>query len=328
MALPVIEKKDSGTDERATRILVVDDDQDGLYILRTYLTKQLKYEVHTAMDGEEALAKAEEILPDVMLLDVMMPKLSGFEVCKRFKDSPEGRYTPVILLTAKSELMSKIEGLDCGADEYLTKPYDISELGARIRSMLRIKQLNDELRLMNRQLEELSITDELTKLYNRRHINRKLEDEYRRATRYKRPLSCLMFDADHFKSVNDTYGHSFGDIVLKEIAQIIMDTARTVDVCGRYGGEEFILLLPDTEMDRATIVGERIRQKVEAHEFKNEEHSIRRTISVGLSALPDARIKDEFALVEWADKALYEAKQTGRNKLIVYSHLKEYEQGG
>jgi diguanylate cyclase (GGDEF)-like protein len=308
--------------QRPTRVLVVDDDQDGLYILRTILTKQ-QYEVHTAADGEEALAKAEALVPDIILLDVMMPKINGFEVCKRVKATPEGTYIPIILLTAKSELMSKIEGLDCGADEYLTKPYDIKELTARMRSMLRIKQLNDELREKNKQLEELSVTDELTKLYNRRYINRKLEDEFRRATRYKRPLSCLMFDTDHFKSVNDTYGHSFGDIVLQEIARIIMDTARTVDVCGRFGGEEFILILPDTEMDRAAVVGDRIRKSVETHEFRNDQHSIRRTISVGVSALPDPIIKDEFQLVEWADKALYEAKQTGRNKMIIYTDLEE-----
>ncbi|MBX7150514.1 diguanylate cyclase [bacterium] len=312
--------------EKKVRVLVVDDDEDGLYILKLLLTK-MKYEVHTAKDGEEALQKAEALVPDIMLLDVMMPKLNGFEVCKRVKATPEGMFIPIILLTAKSELMSKIEGLDCGADEYLTKPYDMSELTARIRSMLRIKQLNDSLRQANKQLEELSVTDELTKLYNRRYINRKLEDEYRRAARYKRPLSVLMFDADHFKSVNDTYGHAFGDIVLKEIAKIILDTARLVDICGRFGGEEFILILPDTDIDRSFIVGDRIRKNVETHEFKDAVNSINRTISVGVAAIPDDRITDEFQLVEWADKALYEAKQTGRNKVILYNEVAEYKNG-
>jgi len=310
--------------EKKTRVLVVDDDEDGLYILKLLLTK-MKYEVHTAKDGEEALYKAEALVPDIILLDVMMPKLNGFEVCKRVKSTPEGMYIPIILLTAKSELMSKIEGLDCGADEYLTKPYDMSELTARIRSMLRIKLLNDSLRQANRQLEELSVTDELTKLYNRRYINKKLEEEFRRAFRYKRPLSCLMFDADHFKTVNDTYGHAFGDLVLREIAAIILETARTVDICGRFGGEEFILILPDTEIEKAQIVGDRIRRSVENHAFKNEQHSILRTISVGVSALPDDHIKDEFQLVEWSDKALYVAKTTGRNKIIMFTETEEYK---
>ncbi len=309
--------------KRQTRVLVVDDDEDGLYILKLLLTK-MKYEVHTARDGEEALQKAEALVPDIILLDVMMPKLNGFEVCKRVKASPEGMYIPIILLTAKSELMSKIEGLDCGADEYLTKPYDMSELTARIRSMLRIKGLNDSLRTANRQLEELSVTDELTKLYNRRYINRKLDEEFRRATRYKRPLSLLMFDADHFKSVNDTYGHAFGDVVLRDIARIILDTAREVDICGRFGGEEFIAILPDTELDRALIVGDRIRKNVESHEFADGHHSTRRTVSVGIAALPEDSIKDEFELVEWADKALYHAKTHGRNQVVSHKDLPEF----
>jgi diguanylate cyclase (GGDEF)-like protein len=310
---------------RQTRVLVVDDDDDGLYILKLLLSK-MKYEVHTAKDGEEALHKAEALVPDIILLDVMMPKLNGFEVCKRVKATPEGMYIPIILLTAKSELMSKIEGLDCGADEYLTKPYDMSELTARIRSMLRIKQLNDSLRNANKQLEELSVTDELTKLYNRRYINKKLEDEFRRAQRYKRPMSCVMFDADHFKSVNDTYGHKFGDLVLKEISAIIQETVRLVDICGRFGGEEFIAILPDTDLDNALILGERIRKKVEAHEFKDENHTIHKTISIGISSAPDELIKDEFQLVEWSDKALYHAKNNGRNKVVLYTELDEYKE--
>ncbi|MCB0833209.1 MAG: diguanylate cyclase [Bacteroidetes bacterium] len=311
--------------KKPVRVLVVDDDDDGLYILKLLLSK-MKYEVHTAKDGEEALYKAEELVPDIILLDVMMPKLNGFEVCKRVKATPEGMYIPIILLTAKSELMSKIEGLDCGADEYLTKPYDMSELTARIRSMLRIKQLNDSLRTANRQLEELSVTDELTRLYNRRYINKKLEDEFRRAIRYKRPLTCLMFDADHFKSVNDTHGHKFGDVVLKDISKIIHDTVRLVDICGRFGGEEFIALLPDTDQENAITLAERIRKKIEMHEFRDGDIMIHRTVSVGVSAVPDDLIKDEFQLVEWADKALYEAKGTGRNKVISHSDLQEYKE--
>jgi two-component system cell cycle response regulator len=320
----MVDSGDEKNEKRNTRVLVVDDDDDGLYILKLLLSK-MKYDVHTAKDGEEALQKAEALVPDIILLDVMMPKLNGFEVCKRVKATPEGMYIPIILLTAKSELMSKIEGLDCGADEYLTKPYDMSELTARIRSMLRIKQLNDSLRNANKQLEELSVTDELTRLFNRRYLNRKLEEEFRRAVRYKRPLSCLMFDADHFKSVNDTYGHGFGDIVLRDIAQIILDTARLVDICGRFGGEEFLAILPDTNIDDARIVGERIRKKVEDFEFKDEHHSIHKTISVGIASLPNDSVKDEFQLLEWSDKALYEAKMSGRNKVVVYTELEEYK---
>lgn len=312
------------TDEKPIKVLAVDDDEDGLYILKLILSK-LKYEVHTAKDGQEALEKADALVPDIILLDVMMPKIDGFEVCRRIKSTPEGQYIPIILLTAKNELVSKIEGLECGADEYLTKPYEMGELTARIKSMLRIKQLNDNLRHANRQLEALSITDELTKLYNRRHINKKLDDEFRRATRYHQHLSCLLMDADHFKSVNDTYGHAFGDVVLKEIAAILFETAREVDVCGRFGGEEFIALLPNTDLDRAFIVADRIRKKVENHTFTHEGTSIKRTVSIGISALPDPHIKDEFQLVEWADIAMYAAKTQGRNRVVKFTDTEEYK---
>ncbi len=311
-------------EDKKVKVLAVDDDEDGLYILRLILSK-MKYEVHTAKDGEEALEKADALIPDIILLDVMMPKINGFEVCKRIKRTPEGQYIPIILLTAKNELVSKIEGLECGADEYLTKPYEMGELTARIKSMLRIKQLNDTLRHANRQLEALSITDELTKLFNRRHINKKLDDEFRRATRYKHHLSCLLLDADHFKNVNDTYGHAFGDVVLREIAAILYDTAREVDVCGRFGGEEFIALLPSTDLERAFIVADRVRKKVEAHPFEHEGTTIHRTVSIGISAVPDDLIKDEFQLVEWADIAMYAAKTQGRNLVIKYSDTEEYK---
>ncbi len=317
-------KVDQDGELRKVRVLAVDDDDDGLYILKILLAR-MKYEVYTARDGEEALKKIETLEPDIVLLDVMMPKMNGFEVCKKVKANEDLGFIPIILLTAKSELMSKVEGLDVGADEYLTKPYDVQELSARIRSMLRIKQLNDKLRNANKQLEELSITDELTKMHNRRFINKKLDEEFRRSIRYSRPLSCLMFDADHFKSVNDTYGHSFGDIVLKDIARIIMETVRLVDICGRFGGEEFIVLLPDTDLKNGVFLADRIRKKIEEHEFKDATISIRKTTSIGVSCVPDDKIKDAFELVEWADKGLYFAKMNGRNRVVAYNEVPDYK---
>jgi diguanylate cyclase (GGDEF)-like protein len=185
--------------------------------------------------------------------------------------------------------------------------------------------LNDNLRHANRQLEALSVTDELTKLFNRRFLNKKLDDEFRRATRYSHFLSCLMMDADHFKTVNDTYGHSFGDVVLKEIAAILFETAREVDICGRFGGEEFIALLPNTDIEKAFIVADRLRKKIEEHNFVHEGTTINRTVSIGISALPEELIKDEFQLVEWADIAMYAAKTQGRNRVIKYSDTEEYK---
>lgn len=315
------------------KVLIVDDDQDGLYILNLML-KKLEYVVTTASDGQEAVDKTREIDPDIIIMDVMMPNMNGFEACEIIKSDPRGKFIPIILLTAKDELTSKIEGLDVGADEYLTKPYDIGELTARIRSMLRIKQLNDALLDANVQLEELAIKDELTSLYNRRYINKRLKEEFKRASRYSDVMSFMIIDADKFKNVNDTYGHGFGDLVLKRIAAIIHESIRDdVDVGGRYGGEEFIVISPKTNLESAGVLAERIRSTVESSEFKDDQHNIRMSVSIGVSELePGNRqtnpkfIQDEHELVDWADKALYVAKETGRNKVVKFNEIDEYKE--
>jgi diguanylate cyclase (GGDEF)-like protein len=225
--------------------------------------------------------------------------------------------------TALDATENKVEGLEAGADDYITKPIDFAELKARLNSMLRIKRLQEELEERERQLLEanerlryMSQTDGLTGLDNRRHLEERIDDMFEHAKRLNEPFACVMCDIDRFKSVNDTYGHQAGDAVLKQFAKILRSELRQIDRAGRYGGEEFMLLLPGTVLDAAVTFSERVRKQVESHTFTFESSTIRRTASFGVSAWPHPRIKHCDGLVRAADDALYVAKETGRNRVI------------
>ena len=226
------------------------------------------------------------------------------------------------MLTAQGSTTDKIASLTAGADDHLTKPFNESELGARIYACLRTKALQDELRDKNRQLEEvlsrvevLAVTDPLTQLYNRRHFEILIENEFATTARYKSPASCLMIDVDFFKQVNDQYGHRAGDKVLKEIAQIIKSCLRKVDTVARWGGEEFVVLLPRTEKEYALIAAERILTAISGHSFADINKQI--TVSIGIASMPDPSIDSSEKLVDASDAALYEAKGSGRNRIII-----------
>lgn len=303
------------------RILVVDDNQDNLDVLATRLRFR-GYEVDTATQGEEALERVERNTPDLILLDVMMPGLDGFEVARRIKSDPSLPFIPIILVTARTATQDKVAGLDAGADDYLTKPINFAELEARVRSMLRIRELQHELEEKNRALAKLSISDGLTGLFNHRHMQEVVHDEFERAKRTGEPLSVVMFDFDHFKQVNDTYGHQVGDRVLQEMAGILQRTAREIDKLGRYGGEEFIVVLPDTDIDDARIFAERVRTRVENHPFASgQTEPIRLTISAGAATYPHPAVYNPRTLIHRADQALYAAKAQGRNRVVCYTQL-------
>lgn len=225
------------------------------------------------------------------------------------------------MLTAKDSVIDKVAGLEAGADDYLPKPFDENELNARIYVRLRTKSHQDELHRKNRQLEDmltrvetLAIIDSLTGLFNRRRFEFIISNEFKRASRYQSPLSCLMIDIDHFKSVNDAFGHQCGDIVLKEIAQLIQANIREVDTAARWGGEEFIVLSPNTEKGNVRQVAERIVKSVSLHTFTGLGQ-LQITVSVGISGLPDPFIDSEEKMVHAADLAMYEAKKKGRNRI-------------
>jgi len=311
-----------GGGKEPVRVLVVDDLPDNVEILRARLESR-GYAVATAADGEEALASVHADPPQVILCDVMMPGIDGYEVARRIKQDASLPFIPIILVTALSDTDNIVQGLNTGADDYIAKPYHFQELEARVRAMLRIKRLQDELDLKNRELEvankrlkKLSITDGLTELFNHRHVHELLRDEFERSRRSQEPLAVAMIDLDRFKQVNDTWGHPTGDIVLFETARILRETAREIDMVGRYGGEEFIAILPNTGLDEAAHFAERVRQAVEAHLYRDEDTEIRMTCSSGVASFPAPGIEKPEELLKSADEALYMAKESGRNRVV------------
>jgi two-component system, cell cycle response regulator len=299
------------------RILVVDDHEDNVELLRARLEAR-GYRVEAAMDGQEALDKVFASPPDLILLDVMMPRVDGIEVVRRLKGTADLPFIPIIMQTALETTEDKVEGLDAGADDYITKPINFAELEARVKSLLRIKALQEELANANARLLKVSQTDGLTGVDNRRHIEERLTEMYQHAARLAEPLACVMCDVDHFKSVNDTYGHQAGDAVLKQVAEILRDSAREIDRVGRYGGEEFIILLPSANVEDAVAFADRVREAVAERDFAYDGGTVRRTLSAGVSAWPHPDIRHQEALVKAADDALYVAKARGRNRVIAY----------
>jgi two-component system cell cycle response regulator len=264
------------------KLLVVDDHEDNVEVLRARLEAR-GYEVQGANDGQAALDMLEKWIPDLILLDVMMPKVDGLEVVRRVKANDKLPFIPVIMQTALDSTERMVAGFEAGADDYVTKPINFAELEARVKSLLRIKALQEALAERERQLSEMndkllymSLTDGLTGVDNRRALERKLHEMFEHSYRLHEPISCVMCDIDHFKKVNDTYGHQAGDEVLKQFAAILKGEAREIDSVGRYGGEEFLLLLPGTVLDSAVTFAERLRQRIEEHTFTYEGGLARR----------------------------------------------------
>ncbi len=291
----------------AARVLLVEDSSLQRKILAGYLAGE-GIEVITAADGEEALRVAEHKRPDLILLDVILPGMNGFEVCRLLKENPALKDTPVVFITSRQGREERIRGLECGADDFLTKPVDKRELLIRTHSLIRRKQLMDT--LVNQ-----ASRDPLTGLYNRRQLALDLQRELSRAKRYSTPLSLIMADVDFFKHYNDTNGHLAGDEILRQLAGLFVSNTRDVDTVYRYGGEEFIILLPQTDLAGAITVAEKLRQKVEKHSFPHGEKQPggRLTISLGVAAYPD-HARDAEGLILAADRALYRAKQSGKNR--------------
>ena len=310
---------------RTPLILIVDDDKSISDLIEiSFKEKDKGFLIEKASDGEEALSRIASLTPDLLILDVMMPKLDGIEVAKRMRADQRYRFIPIIMLTVRDSVEDKIRGLEAGADDYVTKPFDLEELAARVEVMLRIKRLQDELVEKNEQLEELTknlrdqaITDGLTRLYNNSYFKEQISREIDRARRYIQPVSFAMIDIDHFKQCNDTHGHSHGDTVLKGVAEVLKDNFRNTDIVTRYGGEEFAIILPQTTRGQALIAVKKVRQAILEHPFPHGDTQPlgRVTISMGLASFPD-EAKDETELIAKADARLYTAKREGRNRVI------------
>jgi two-component system chemotaxis response regulator CheY len=270
-----------------------------------------------AKSGREAIDLFTEHNPTLVIVDWIMPDLTGLEICKHIRSRTQASYTYIILLTGKSEKESVVEGLASGADDYLTKPFHPDELIARVGVGLRIMELQREIEVKNAMLQELALTDPLTSLPNRRAIQDWAARQLSGAARYGFSFWVALADLDHFKTVNDTYGHDAGDTVLKAFSQILKTKSRRSDICGRIGGEEFLFVMTHATQEDAKRVIECVRTELEATKFNFNGNNLTVTASFGLVGFAGAQAPEFSQLVAKADLALYSAKRLGRNRVEV-----------
>ncbi|MEA2084944.1 MAG: diguanylate cyclase [Thermodesulfobacteriota bacterium] len=298
-------------------ILVIDDSKLMAHVAESIL-KTRGHDVLLASDGESGLDITSARNPDLILLDLIMPGMDGYQVCEQIKKNKATADIPVIIVTSKTDPADKVRGLEIGASDYIGKPFDKGELIARVNTHLRIKELYENLQEKNRQLQELANRDGLTGLYNHRFFQDAVHRDFQKAVRYHENISCIIFDIDYFKKFNDTYGHQAGDMVLNTLGKVIYEIMRDTDLSARYGGEEFALLLCHTDNKAVDTFAERLRIAVEEKEFKKDDLVLRVTISIGVATYPHHEISDANKLIECADKALYRAKESGRNRVVSY----------
>ncbi|MBZ5619258.1 MAG: diguanylate cyclase [Acidobacteriia bacterium] len=297
------------------KILAAEDNPVFQSMLRTMLTKW-GYDVVMARDGTQAWqALQSEDTPRLAILDWMMPGMDGVEVCRRVRAAGREPYIYILLLTARTESQDLVEGMDAGADDYLTKPFNAHELRVRLRAGRRILDLQEQLLQAREALREQATHDSLTGLLNRASILETLHNELSRARRESQPVALLIVDLDRFKLVNDTYGHLAGDSVLREAARRMKSAVRRYDAVGRYGGEEFLIVLPGCEGDTAHVQAERIREAVAAGPFVAGTHPVAVTCSIGVSCRTHPSVSETDPLIREADLALYLAKDRGRNRV-------------
>jgi two-component system cell cycle response regulator len=303
----------AGPGRAAPVVMVAEDSRT----LRSILRGQLRdhgYQVVEAHDGAEAVIVCRRERPDVVLLDVEMPLMDGHLVLANLKRDPALADVPVVFVTARATTEDVVKGLDLGAHDYLRKPFEASELLARVHAALRTKRLQDELRLRNAELDRVSRTDALTGLHNRRHLEERLTEQASLVKRHGGELGLLLLDVDHFKHVNDEHGHAAGDAVLRILAGRLREAIRVEDVPGRWGGEEFLVLLPATGREGVGSAGERVRRGVATDPFQLTTSELPVTVSVGAAAGVDDGWE---GLVRRADAAMYAAKEAGRNRVVV-----------
>jgi diguanylate cyclase (GGDEF)-like protein len=306
-------------EEKSLTILVADDEPVNRALIQRRLERE-GYRVLTAKNGNEAVEKTKEALPDLVILDVMMPEMDGMDACRLIKEDEKTRDIPIIFLSARDETEMKVSGLTLGANDYISKPFKAEELLARVHVAIRLKRERDRLRTSAEEAtiraevaQERAMTDALTGLLNRYGLQHVLAREHAEARRYNRPLSCLMIDLDNFKTINDTYGHAAGDLALQQVAGILREAVRGSDTVFRYGGEEFLVLLPETDLEGAAALGEKIRATASSRSFGEGQHVFNFTLSAGASSICDNESGND--MIARADMALYHAKGQGRNRV-------------
>ena len=299
-------------------IVVADDDR----ITRDLVARMLRaqgHEVEVVADGQAAVERVARGGVHLVLLDVLMPRLNGLEACRLLKGMTEQSFLPVVLVTAKTDSASRVEGLRIGADDYVCKPFDESELLARIEAMLRIKRLHDHVAEAKLRLEQLSMHDELTGLYNYRYLHARLTEEFRRAERFQEALACMVIDIDRLQPHNEAGGRERGDQVIRAVADVIRRGVREIDVVARFGGDEYLVVLPNTHFAGSVAVAERIWRDVSRRSLLPEaEKPLPLSLSIGVSLFPSRDVRTKDALLRAADAALSYAKREGGNRICVH----------
>jgi two-component system, cell cycle response regulator len=290
-------------------LLVIDDSVDTHRLLDVRLRPE-EVVIYHALSADEGLGKARELKPDLILLDVDLPVMSGFEVCQSLKRDPALAEIPVIFLTGATDIHTKVQGLELGAVDYVVKPFDPAELRARVRAALRTKRYHDL-------LSARANVDGLTGIWNRSYFNQRFGEEMAAAKRYRRLVSLVMLDLDHFKAHNDAFGHPFGDRILQVVGDILHSAVRTTDAPCRFGGEEFALILTETPGEGARLIAERIRQRIAATVFRPKDAIVPVTASFGAvcSEALGSESVSAVRMIRAADDALYRAKSEGRNRV-------------
>ena len=297
-------------------LLVVDDSPVYRKLVEQVLEAE-PYRMHFARNGREAVELFAKHSPSIVLTDLMMPDFSGLELCKKIRAVESNVYTYIILMTSNTEKGNVVKGLEAGADDYLTKPFDPGEMLARIGVGRRIIDLNRELAEKSRKLEEAARTDPLTGLPNRRAIEEWTFRQLRGAARHGFPLWVVLGDIDSFKTINDSFGHDAGDTVIKTFADILKRCTRASDICGRLGGDEFLLVVTHVGPDQIDVALNRLREQFAALSFPFQGRSVSATASFGVAGYSGEELPEFNALVRKADQMLYEAKRSGRNTLRV-----------
>jgi len=288
-------------------VLIIDDSADVHRLLKANL-KSEELEFISASDGLEGLMAAQQYTPSLIILDLDLPSMDGLSVLKRLKELSKTQQIPVIVLSGQQNPSDKVATFDMGAIDYITKPFEMTELRVRVRSALRMQQLVQ-------MLAQRAQIDGLTGLWNRTFFDRRWSEEHARCTRHAHPVAIALLDLDHFKDVNDTYGHPAGDMVLQTVARILQRECRHSDLACRYGGEEFVLLMPDTATHEAAAVCERIRAAVEAARWARLPN-LKVTVSIGIAGCSGVCPVSPDQWVEEADRNLYSAKRNGRNMTV------------
>jgi len=316
--LPSFSEPPSTRHPDAHTIVIAEDDR----LTRDLLSGMLRshgYRVEAFTDGQAAVERVGQGGIDLVLLDILMPRLSGLEACRLLKSMTADSFLPVVLVTVKTDSASRVEGLKIGADDYVCKPFEEGELLARVEAMLRIKRLHDHVARARAKLERLSLHDDLTGLFNYRYLHNRLNEEFKRAERYHDPLACIVVDIDRLQAINDLAGRELGDRVLAAVAEVLLRSVRDVDVVARFGGDEFLVILPSTHFAGSVTVAERIWREVGEASFAiGDRQDAKVTLSLGVALFPSRDVRSKDALLRAADAALQQAKRDGGNRLCVF----------